>query len=199
MNLEKVIKRLVDIAVSITILIIFIPFFLIIACAIKATSPGPIIFTQDRPGKGGKIFKVYKLRTMKVNSETMVKGQEVHANDNRITSVGRFLRRSKLDEIPQVFNVLCGEMSLVGPRPERVSSLKDYTEETSKRLNVLPGMTGLAQVSGNIYLSLEDRYKLDVYYAENNSLILDTKIIFRTIGVIIWGEDKYVSIPLVKT
>ncbi len=199
MNIQILIKRLVDIISSAIILILFIPFFILLAVLIKATSPGPIIFTQDRPGKNANIFKVYKLRTMKINSDNMVKGKEVFGDDNRITSVGRFLRRSKLDEVPQIFNVLRGEMSLVGPRPERVSSLNDYTDEISKRLNVLPGMTGLAQVSGNIYLSLEDRYKLDVYYAENFNLILDIKIILRTIGVIIWGEDKYTSVPLVKS
>lgn len=127
----------------------------------------------------------------------MIKGQEVMLDDDRITSIGRFLRRTKIDEIPQVINVLKGEMSLIGPRPERVDSLAEYTEEISKRLNVRPGMTGLAQVSGNIYLSLEDRYKLDVYYVENYSLLLDLKIILRTIGVVLFGEDKYVNKCLV--
>ena len=119
-------------------------------------------------------------------------------DDVRITSCGRFLRRSKIDEIPQLLNVLKGEMSLVGPRPERVESLEDYDEEISKRLDVRPGMTGLAQVSGNIYLDLQDRYVLDVYYAEHFSLWLDVKILLRTVGVILRGEAYYQDRPLVQ-
>ncbi|WP_066389214.1 sugar transferase [Neobacillus mesonae] len=194
---QKLIKRLFDIVVSLIVLIPFLPIWLIISILIKATSTGPVFFLQDRPGLNKKIFKVYKFRTMKPGSEKMVKGQEVTKDDDRITAIGRFLRRSKLDEIPQVLNVLKGEMSLVGPRPERVASLADYTDEISKRLNINPGMTGLAQVSGNIYLSLEDRYILDVYYVEHFSLWLDLKIIIRTISVVLFGEDKYFNKCLV--
>jgi lipopolysaccharide/colanic/teichoic acid biosynthesis glycosyltransferase len=196
-KVQKSIKRLIDIFVSLIVLIPFLPVWIIVAILIKLTSEGPIFFIQNRPGKDKKIFKVYKFRTMKPGSEKMIKGQEVMLDDDRITSIGRFLRRTKIDEIPQVINVLKGEMSLIGPRPERVDSLAEYTEEISKRLNVRPGMTGLAQVSGNIYLSLEDRYKLDVYYVENYSLLLDLKIILRTIGVVLFGEDKYVNKCLV--
>ena len=123
----------------------------------------------------------------------MVKGQEVMKDDNRITSIGKFLRRSKIDEIPQVLNVLKGEMSLVGPRPERIASLEEYDDEISKRLNMRPGMTGLAQVSGNIYLDLQERYRFDVYYVDNYSLWLDIKIMFRTVGVVLFGEDRYIN------
>ncbi|MEC1714846.1 sugar transferase [Schinkia azotoformans] len=194
---QKLIKRLLDIVVSLIVLIPFLPIWVLIAFLIKATSPGPVFFLQDRPGLNKKIFKVYKFRTMRPGSEKMVKGQEVMKDDARITAIGKFLRRSKLDEIPQVLNVVKGEMSLVGPRPERVASLADYTEEISKRLNMSPGMTGLAQVSGNIYLSLEDRYRFDVYYVDHFSLWLDFKIIIRTIGVVLFGEDKYVNKCLV--
>ena len=130
---------------------------------------------------------------MKLGSEKMVKGQEVMKDDDRITSIGKFLRRSKIDEIPQVLNVLKGEMSLVGPRPERIASLEDYDDEISKRLNMRPGMTGLAQVSGNIYLDLQERYRFDVYYVDNYSLWLDIKIMFRTVGVVLFGEDRYIN------
>jgi undecaprenyl phosphate N,N'-diacetylbacillosamine 1-phosphate transferase len=130
---------------------------------------------------------------MRLGSEKMVKGQEVMKDDDRITSIGKFLRRSKIDEIPQVLNVLKGEMSLVGPRPERIASLEDYDDEISKRLNMRPGMTGLAQVSGNIYLNLQERYRFDVYYVDNYSLWLDIKIIFRTVGVVLFGEDRYIN------
>lgn len=197
-KVQKFIKRLIDIVVSLIVLIPFLPLWMLIAFLIKITSEGPVFFLQDRPGLHKKIFKVYKFRTMRPGSEKMIKGQEVMLDDDRITSIGKILRRTKLDEIPQVLNVLKGEMSLVGPRPERISSLEDYTEEISKRLNMKPGMTGLAQVSGNIYLSLENRYKLDVYYVENFSLWLDFNIILRTIGVVLLGEDKYINKPLVS-
>lgn len=196
--MQNVIKRLIDVVVSLIVLIVFLPIWIVIAILIKTTSKGPIFFLQDRPGKHKEIFKVYKLRTMKIGSEKMVKGQEVMKDDDRITSIGKFLRRTKIDEIPQVLNVLKGEMSLVGPRPERVASLEDYDDEISKRLNMKPGMTGLAQVSGNIYLDLQDRYKYDVYYVEHYSLWLDIKIIYRTVGVVLFGEDRYVDKCLVN-
>ena len=195
---QKAVKRLLDIIISLIVLIIFFPVWVIVAILIKVTSPGPVFFLQDRPGQYRKIFKVYKFRTMKPGSEKMIKGKEVMLDDDRITSIGRFLRRTKIDEIPQVLNVLKGEMSLVGPRPERIASLEAYDDEISKRLNMRPGMTGLAQVSGNIYLNLQDRYKLDVYYVENFSLWLDIKIIFRTIGVVIFGEERYVNKCLIN-
>lgn len=195
--MHKVIKRLIDIIISLIVLIVFLPVWIIVAILIKATSEGPIFFLQDRPGQNKKIFKVYKFRTMKPGSEKMIKGQEVMKDDDRVTSIGKFLRRTKIDEIPQVLNVLRGEMSLVGPRPERIVSLEEYDDEISKRLNMKPGMTGLAQVSGNIHLDLQDRYKYDVYYVEHYSFWLDIKIIFRTVGVVLLGEDKYLDKRLV--
>ncbi|WP_019377589.1 sugar transferase [Virgibacillus halodenitrificans] len=194
---QRFIKRIIDIVVSLIVLVPFLPVWITIAILIKATSQGPIFFLQERPGLNKQIFSVYKFRTMKPGSEKMVKGQEVMKEDARITSIGKLLRRTKIDEIPQVLNVLKGEMSLVGPRPERIASLADYDDEISKRLNMSPGMTGLAQVSGNIYLSLEDRYKFDVYYVEHYSLLLDLKIIIRTVGVVLFGEDRYVNKCLV--
>lgn len=195
--LQQKVKRVFDVVVSIMLLILFLPVWLIVAVLIKLTSQGPILFLQDRPGHNKTIFRVYKFRTMKSGSEKMIKGQEVMLTDSRITSVGKFLRRTKIDELPQIINVLKGEMSLIGPRPERVASLADYTDWISKRLNMNPGMTGLAQVSGNIYLSLEDRYNLDVYYIENFSLYLDLRIIIRTIAVVLLGEERYVNKQLV--
>lgn len=197
-TIQLTVKRLFDIVVSLVVLVPLLPLWLLIALLIAVTSPGPVFFLQDRPGKDKKIFKVYKFRTMRPGSEKMVKGVEVMKDDDRVTAVGRFLRRSKLDEIPQCLNVLKGEMSLIGPRPERVASLADYDEEISKRLRVLPGMTGLAQVSGNIYLDLQERYKLDVYYVEHFSLWLDIRILLRTIGVVLLGEENYKEKPLVS-
>lgn len=197
LNLQLGVKRLVDILVSLFVVVALLPVWVLIALLIKLTSEGPVFFLQDRPGKNKKIFKVFKFRTMRPGSEKMVKGVEVMADDDRVTAIGKFLRRSKLDEIPQCLNVLRGEMSLIGPRPERVASLEDYDDEISKRLNMLPGMTGLAQVSGNIYLDLSERYKLDVYYVEHYSLWLDIKILIRTVGVVLLGEQRYAGKPLV--
>ncbi len=198
MRMRKIVKRLFDIIFSLTLLIVFLPLWIIIAVIIKLTSKGPVFFIQKRPGQLSKIFSIYKFRTMKLGSEKMIKGQEVMVDDPRITYVGKFLRRTKLDEIPQLMNVLKGEMSLVGPRPERIASLGEYDDNTIKRLNMKPGITGLAQVSGNIYLPLSERYKLDVYYIENFNLRMDFKIIARTIGVVLFGEDKYINRELVN-
>ncbi len=197
-KLQRGIKRLFDLAVSLMILVLFSPIWILTALAVKLTSKGPIFFLQKRPGLHGTIFQVYKFRTMKLGSEKMVKGKEVMRDDDRITTVGRFLRRSKIDEIPQLLNILKGEMSLIGPRPERVESLADYDEEIAKRLLVLPGMTGLAQVSGNIYLSLAERYQLDVYYVEHFSIWLDVRILVRTVGVVLFGEERYLNRELVR-
>lgn len=191
------VKRLFDVLVSLLVLVLFFPVWLTVALLIKATSPGPVLFLQERPGKDRKIFKVYKFRSMRMGSEKMVKGVEVMEDDDRVTAIGRFIRRTKIDEIPQCLNVLKGEMSLIGPRPERIASLEDYDEEISKRLNMRPGMTGLAQVSGNIYITLAERYRLDVYYVEHFSLWLDVRILFRTVGVVLLGEERYKDRPLV--
>ena len=196
-KLQNSIKRLIDVIFFFIVFFVFFPLWIVVALLIKITSRGPVFFLQDRPGLHKKIFKVYKFRTMKIGSEKMIKGQEVLKDDDRITIIGKFLRRSKLDEVPQIMNVLKGEMSLVGPRPERIASLDDYSDEISKRLNRKPGITGLAQVCGNIYLEIQDRYKLDVYYVKNYSLWLDLKIILRTFGVVLFGENRYVDKCLV--
>ena len=211
---ESKTKRLVDIFVSIMGIIVFLPIWIIIALLIKITSPGPILFTQDRPGYHKKIFKVYKFRTMYPGSEKMVKGKEVMKDDSRVTGFGKFLRRSKLDEIPQLWNVLKGDMSLVGPRPERPELAKVITKnipEFTYRLKVKAGLTGYAQIYGRYcttsydklkldltYLELPERYRLDVYYVEHFSLKLDLEILLRTIGVVFLGEEKYKNIPLIK-
>lgn len=185
------IKRLFDILISFFVLLLFSPFFLILCILIKLDSKGPIFFMQERPGWNREIFKVYKLRTMRLGSEKMVMGKEVLKDDERVTRIGKYLRRYKIDELPQLLNVLKGDMSLVGPRPERMDYLDKYTEEELKRFIMRPGLTGLAQVNGNIYITLEERHKYDVLYVDNYSLLLDLKIICRTILVIIFGEDKF--------
>lgn len=197
-TIQKCVKRVMDFVVALIILLLFMPLWLLIALLIKIDSKGPVFFIQARPGYHQKIFNVYKFRTMRIGSEKMIKGREVLKDDDRITGIGKFLRRSKLDEIPQLINVLKGEMSIVGPRPERIASLEDYTEEISKRLNMRPGLTGLAQVSGNIYISLSKRYEYDIYYVEHFSILLDLRILIRTVGVILFGEDKYAGKELCR-
>lgn len=192
------VKRCFDILLSLTALILFFPIWLLIGILVKLTSPGPIFFLQKRPGYHRKIFTVYKFRTMRPGSEIMIKGKEVLKNDDRVTAFGNLLRRTKLDEIPQLINILKGEMSLIGPRPERISSLDDYTPHIEKRLEMLPGLIGLSQVSGNIYLDLQERYELDVYYVEHYSFGLDMRILLRTIGVVFFGEEVYRDRPLIK-
>lgn len=188
---QLIIKRIVDFIVSLIILVCLSPFFLLIAIIIKVTSEGPVIFKQQRPGLNQQIFEVYKFRTMKPGSEIMIAGKEVLSDDDRVTTVGKYLRRFKIDELPQILNVLKGEMSLVGPRPQRMDYLDQYTKEELRRFDMLPGLTGLAQVSGNIYLTVEERTQKDLEYVKNYSLVLDAKIILKTIGVVLLGEDKF--------
>lgn len=191
------VKRGADIAVSTSVLLLGAPVWVVVAVLVGTTSRGPVLFTQQRPGRDGKPFTICKFRTMRLGSEVMIKGREVEPDDERVTAVGRLLRRTKMDEIPQLVNILKGDMSLVGPRPERMESVEDYTDEVARRLSMRPGLTGLAQVSGNIYLELNDRYRLDVHYVDNFSLALDLAIILRTIGVVLFGEDRYVGRHLI--
>lgn len=177
---QLMVKHVFDFVIALIILLILLPFLLLIAVLIKIGSPGPVLFIQKRPGKRGKIIDVYKFRTMRLGSEKMVKGQEVTKDDPRVTGIGRILRRLKIDEVPQLINVFLGQMSLVGPRPERIESLADYDDFIKKRLNMRPGMTGLAQVSGNIHIALMQRYAYDVYYVEHFSLLLDLRVLLRT-------------------
>lgn len=192
-KMQLLLKRLIDIIAALIILVAFLPIWLIVMLLIRIDSPGPVFYTQLRPGRHTKIFKIYKFRTMKPGSDHMIAGKEVMSDDHRITRLGYWLRRFKIDEIPQLFNVLVGEMSLVGPRPERMEYLPDYSISELKRFEMRPGLTGLAQVSGNIYISLEKRHQFDVQYVENFSIWLDVKIIVRTFGVMLLGEDKFVD------
>lgn len=198
-SLALALKRAGDVAVSVAVLLLGAPVWLLIGFLVAVTSEGPILFLQERPGFGGVPFVIYKFRTMRLGSEVMVEGQEVSRDDERVTPIGRLLRRTKIDEIPQLWNILKGDMSIVGPRPERMASLVDYTEDVARRLSMKPGLTGLAQVSGNIHLNLEERYRLDLYYVDNFSLCLDVRIIIRTIGVVLFGEQRYVHRSLVRS
>ena len=191
-KLQLAVKRCFDILVSLLVLVPFLPVWAVIALLIKVTSPGPVFFLQDRPGKDAKIFKVYKFRTMRPGSEKMVKGVEVMKDDDRVTSIGRFLRRSKLDEIPQCLNVLKGQMSLIGPRPERVENVEAYSREFPEwhyRERVKAGLTGYAQIFGKYNTTPEDKLRLDLMYIENYSLLLDLKLMILTIRILFSKES----------
>ena len=197
----RLIKRAVDIAGALTLLTLGAPFLGLIALAIKLDSPGPILFCQTRVGAEGELFEMYKFRSMYEGAEKQLEElldqNEVEGplfkmkHDPRVTRVGRILRRSSLDELPQLWNVLRGEMSLVGPRPPLPSEVSRYMEWHKKRLDVRPGMTGLWQVRGRSLLSFDEQALLDIYYIENWSLWLDFKILLRTIPQVLFGNGAY--------
>jgi len=186
-------KRLLDIVLSILALIVLFPFFLIMAIAVRLESPGPILYFQDRLGLRGKIFPAIKFRTMTHAQRTP--DHEILPDDPEVTRVGAFLRRYKLDELAQLINVLKGEMSVIGPRPALPRQLEEYDAAGRRRLLVKPGLSGLAQIHGNIYLTWPQRWQWDARYVDACSLGLDLWIIWRTIAVMFVGEDKFLQTP----
>jgi len=184
-------KRSIDIVLSVIILLLISPLLIISAIAVKLTSPGPILYLQKRVGRNGKLFTIYKFRTMVKDAHKKGLGYELVEGDARITKVGLFLRRWSIDEFPQLINVLKGDMSLVGPRPTLEYQVKQYDDFQRRRLEVRPGMTGLATVSGRNLLSWNERIELDVWYVDNYSLTLDFKIILATFRTILTGEGVY--------
>ncbi len=199
-------KRVFDYTISITILPILIPVMVIISLFIKLTSKGPVIFSQKRVGKDGKVFKCYKFRTMYEDAEERLKEilennpdlkvewlkNRKLKNDPRITPIGKFLRKTSLDELPQIFNVLKGDMSLVGPRPVTTEEIKMYYKESAYYYySVLPGITGLWQVSGRSNTDYENRIALDTWYVRNWSVWLDVVILFKTVKIILKREGAY--------
>lgn len=191
---QKIIKRTIDIFASLIVLILLAPLFLIIAFLIKLDSKGPVIFRQLRVGKDRRLFTCYKFRTMHVNAPDIRNpdGSTYNdENDPRLTKVGRFLRKTSLDELPQFFNVLRGEMSVVGPRPELPDQIKFYNQNHMKRLLVKPGITGLAAIRGRNAISWKERLDFDVEYVEKFSLLLDFYIILKTIPVVLLGKGIY--------
>ncbi|NLC67992.1 MAG: sugar transferase [Clostridiaceae bacterium] len=191
------VKRLIDFFGSLLGLIITFPTIIIIAILIKLTSKGPVIFRQDRLGKDGRVFKIIKFRTMVVNAEKIGDGLIVKSeNDNRITSIGRFLRATSLDELPQLFNVLKGDMSLVGPRPPvpyHPYKYENYNCFQKRRFEMRPGMTGLAQVTVRNSVPWDDRILIDVEYIDKFSIWLDIKILLKTILKITRQENIYIQ------
>ncbi len=190
------VKRAIDIVVSLfaIILLIIIPVLIVVPIVIRCTSKGPAVFTQDRVGKDGKVFKIYKFRTMILQEYSFRENGEPMTSEERITKVGSFLRKTSLDEVMQLFNVLNGTMSIVGPRPTLPYQVERYTEEQKKRHDMRPGITGLAQVSGRNNLTWSEKIEYDVEYIEKFSLWFDIKILFSTVAVVFKQE----GIPFVK-
>ena len=172
------IKRILDFIISLIALIVFSPIMIIVAILVYVKLGSPIIFKQDRPGKDGKVFKMYKFRTM---LDSYNKFGEPLPDEERLTKFGKILRSTSLDELPELINVIKGDMSLVGPRPLLVEYLELYSDEQKKRHNVRPGITGWAQVNGRNSISWNEKLNLDVEYVKNLSLILDIKILFLTV------------------
>ena len=194
---RRVVKRCFDLFAAMLLLVVGIPTMLVTALAIWLDSPGPILFFQERVGLGGRAFRVIKFRSMKIDAEEDGKPRWASSNDRRITRVGRFIRKTRIDELPQIFNVLKGEMSFVGPRPERpyfVSKLTDQIPFYGARHTLKPGLTGWAQVRCSYGASIEDtarKLQYDLYYVKNHTLFLDLAILVRTIKVVLSGQGAH--------
>ncbi len=186
-------KRLLDLVVSVPIALFISPALVVVSILIKCDSRGPVFFLQPRLGRWGKTFMTYKFRTM--TDRVRTQHQEVLPGNSEVTRVGYWLRRFKIDELPQVWNVLNGDMSLVGPRPALPEAIHDYNQTGLKRLLERPGLTGQSQVNGNIYLSWPERWIYDAAYVEQLSLSGDLWILLKTVGVVLLGEEKFLNRP----
>ena len=185
------IRRMVDILVSASVLVLTSPLLALAVIAIRIESAGHPIYRQRRVGLDGEAFDVLKLRTMVDGAEHIGAGLAINQNDSRITRVGAFLRRTSLDELPNLLNVLRGEMSLIGPRPTLPVQVEQYTPRQRGRLRIKPGITGWAQVNGRATLPWAERIELDLYYIEHRSLALDLQILRRTVSMVLGGSDLY--------
>jgi lipopolysaccharide/colanic/teichoic acid biosynthesis glycosyltransferase len=185
------IRRAVDIVVSSVVLLLTSPVLALAMLAIRLESPGPVIYSQLRAGLDGRLFEVLKLRTMVDGAEQLGAKLAVDADDPRITRVGAFLRRTSLDELPNLLNVLRGEMSVIGPRPTLPAQVDQYTPRQRGRLAIKPGITGWAQVNGRASLPWEDRIELDLFYIAHRSLPLDLRILWRTVAMVLGGSGLY--------
>jgi len=181
------IKRAFDICASFLgiLVLIAIPVLIIIPILIKLTSKGPAVFTQERVGKDGKVFKIYKFRTMRIPEDSLDENGNMLEPKQRITKVGKFLRATSLDELMQLFNVLNGTMSIIGPRPTLPYQVEKYTPEQFRRLEMRPGVTGYAQVNGRNDLSWTEKIEYDIEYIDKFSLWMDIKILFKTVAVVL--------------
>ena len=200
-SLYEVIKRLIDVVCSFLGVIVLSPLFIIIAIIIKMTSKGPVFFSQKRVGKNGKEFDMYKFRSMVVNAEELkeklasqneMSGPMFKMKDDpRVTKVGKFIRKTSIDELPQLWNVLKGDMSLVGPRPSLPKEVAQFEDWMYKRLEVKPGLTCYWQVSGRNNIDFEDWMKLDIKYVDERSTWIDIKLIFKTVFVLFGDKNAH--------
>lgn len=186
-------KRVIDIVIAIGVLVVFLPLLIITAIAIKLESKGPIIFKQQRIGLGGKVFNIYKFRSMVQNAEHTGSGVYSGKGDARVTKIGKIIRATSIDELPQAVNVLLGDMSLIGPRPPLTYHpwpIDQYTQEQKRMFEVRPGITGWAQIHGRKAVEWNKRIELNVWYVDHVSFLLDLKIVFMTIGKVLTNADN---------
>lgn len=194
MKANRIIKKIFDITSSAIGIVILSPLFLIVSILIKLDSHGKVLFIQDRLGKDGKVFKIYKFRTMCDNAINIGNGLFTDETDSRITKIGSFLRKTSIDELPQLFNILKGDMSLVGPRPPVPNfpyKYDEYSKVQKTRFEMLPGITGWAQVVGRNSIDWDERITLDIDYVKNYSFLWDIKIIILTLAKVVKREDIY--------
>lgn len=189
---KKFFKRFFDIIISGLALLCLSPLFLIIIIFIKMESEGPVFYLQERVGKKGKPFNIYKFRSM-TNKQRDPSKEQTFMDNPEITRIGKFIRRTKIDELPQLINVLIGDMAIIGPRPALLSTYEEYGDIAKGRLAVRPGLSGLSQIRGNIFLTWEQRFIYDQEYIEKMSFIFDFYIILKTFAIVVRGEEKFVK------
>ena len=198
-TIYKIVKRASDLVLASIAMVVLLPVFAIIAIAIKLESKGPVFFKHTRIGKDGKIIKLYKFRSMVMNAEELIKSftpEQIKeykenyklTNDPRITKIGKILRKTSLDELPQLINIIKGELSIIGPRPVIAEELKKYEDNISKFLSVTPGLTGYWAANGRSNITYEQRMEMELYYIDNMSLKMDIKIFFKTIKTVLKKE-----------
>ena len=195
MRPKQGLPRWADVAIALVSLVLVSPILLAAAIAIKLESSGPVLYRQRRVGRDGVVFELFKLRTMRQGADPVGVGTAVIADDPRVTRVGRLLRRFGLDELPNLFNVLRGEMRIVGPRATLPAQVELYTPRQRRRLDLRPGVTGWAQIHGRTGIPWEERIELDVWYVEHRSLCLDLRILARTPGALLGGAGNVAADP----
>ncbi len=183
--------RILDVAIAALALVVTSPLLLLAAIAIRLDSPGPAIYRARRTGMHGEEFELLKLRTMYQGADPVGVGSPVYPGDARVTRVGRLLRRFSLDELPNLVNVLTGELAIVGPRPTLAAQVEAYTPHQRRRLEVRPGLTGWAQVNGRAGIPWEERIELDVWYVQHRTFVLDLRILARTVALLVTGRGLY--------
>jgi lipopolysaccharide/colanic/teichoic acid biosynthesis glycosyltransferase len=188
---DRIIRRVLDLAIAGTVSIVTAPLLALLALAVRLESSGHPVYAQTRVGKDGRLFEIYKLRTMVQGAEFTGAGLAIQEGDDRITRIGKLLRRYSLDELPNLWNVLRGEMSIIGPRPTLEVQVLQYTDRERGRLAVKPGITGWAQVNGRASLPWSERIELDLWYVEHRTLALDLEILLRTVRMVATGQGLY--------